>query len=333
MGFEDSSKGVSVKMSYTTTLVSIVFILVSGCAQVKFPSAVNRFAIGLAETTANVKESYIVTREIEGLRGRAKLAASVLCRESGCPSLKGPALENLTVSPEVTNQVFLILAGLDGYADLLLSMGGKQLGVSPSASTKALGQHLKTSVDAVNALTPFDVGDFGKDIVSGANGAATSLGDFLNQESIKGTIPDTVEAMHPHIEAIAAFLIECIGSPTQVRKPDGTKRRSHGLRATLARNQGDISEDSIIILNTLRSNPKINDADLVKTTFRIYEQDIGRVIRSDFALAETQASLRQMVQAHKALRKPEDPATLQQVETFQFYAKRAADALVRAKSD
>jgi hypothetical protein len=333
MGFRDYSKGISVKMSYATAFVAFVFILVSGCAQVKFPSSVNTFAIGLAETTANVKESYSVTREIEGLRGRAKLAASVLCRESDCPSLKSPALEKLTVTPEITNQVFLLLAGLDAYADLLLSMGGKLVKVNPSASTKAMGQQLKTSVDAVNALTTVDVTSFGKDIVTGAKNSAKSMGNYLNQESIKGTIPDTVEAMHPHIEAITAYLIECIGSPTRERKPDGTKRSPHGLRAILARNQGDISENSIIILNTLRSNAKINDADLVKMTFRVYDQDIGRVIRSDFALAETQASLRQMVQAHKALLKPDDPATLQQVEVFQFYAKRAADALVRAKAD
>jgi hypothetical protein len=61
MGFRGFSKGTSVKMSYTGTLVVFVFILVSGCAQVKYPCEVNTFAIGLAETTATVKESYIVT--------------------------------------------------------------------------------------------------------------------------------------------------------------------------------------------------------------------------------------------------------------------------------
>jgi hypothetical protein len=61
--------------------------------------------------------------------------------------------------------------------------------------------------------------------------------------------------------------------------------------------------------------------------FRVYDQDIGRVIRTDFALAETQVSLRKMVEAHKALR---NPSTLQQVETFQIYTLRTKEAFVWA---
>jgi hypothetical protein len=314
----------------TQTFIVLVFVLVLGCTNVKSPSAVNTFAIGLAETTTNVKESFIVIREIETLRGRAHLAASVLCRESNCPPLKGIALEQLTVTPEVTNRIFLILSGLVVYAELLVELGGGEVEVKPSASTKALGQNLKITMDAVNALTPFDVTDFAEDILKGAKSGTTSLGDFLNQDNIKENLTDTIEAMAPHIEAVAAFLIESIGSPTPVRMTDGTSRPPHGLRATLSRIQGDIGEDSALILNELRSDPKINDSELVKMAFRVYDQDIGRVIRTDFALAETQASLRQMVKAHKILRNPSNPSTLQRVEMFQLYAQRTREAFIWA---
>lgn len=323
-------RGLIRRFSETKTFVAFVFVLILGCTHAKSPSAVNTFATGLAETTANVKESFIAIREIETLRGRAHLAASVLCRESSCPKIKGIALAQLTVTPEVTNRIFLILAGLEVYAELLVELGGGKVEVKPSASTKALGKHLKISLDAVDALTPIDITDFAEDIIIGSKSGVASLGDYLNQENIKGNIPDTIEAMHPHIEAVAAFLIESIGSPTPVRMTDGTSRTPHGLRATLSRNQGDIGEDSALILNELRSDPKINDSELVKMAFRVYDQDIGRVIRTDFALAETQASLRQMVKAHKTLRNPSNPSTLQRVETFQLYAQRTTEAFVWA---
>ena len=136
--------------------------------------------------------------------------------------------------------------------------------------------------------------------------------------------------MQPHIEAVVAYLIESIGSPTPVRMSDGTNRLPHGLRATLARNQGDIGEDSAVILNKLRSDLKISDAELVKLVLQVHDQDIGRVIRTDFALAETQASLQKMVLAHRSLRNLDDPSTLQKVETFAFYAQRTLEAFVWA---
>ena len=131
------------RFSEIKILFIFMFVLVLACAKIQSPSAVNTFAVGLATTTANVKESFIAIREIETLRGRAHLAASVLCRESNCPPLKGVALEQLTVTPDVTNRIFLILAGLEVYADLLLTHGGGQTEINPPALTQALANSLR----------------------------------------------------------------------------------------------------------------------------------------------------------------------------------------------
>jgi len=306
--------------------------IISACTQAKAPNAINTFASGLSVTTGTVKDSFIAIRETEALRGRARLAAETLCRDSDCPPIEGIGLEQLTVTPEVSTRIFLLLAGLDVYAELLVTLGGGEIEVDPSASNKALGRQLQVSLDAADALTPVAISDFGEDVIIGATKGAKSLGNFLSQESIKENIPDTVEAMHPHIEAVTAYLIEAIGSPVATITADRKKRPPHGLRSTLAHNRGDIGEDSATILNELRKDQKINATELIKLAFQVYDEDIGRVIRTDFALAETQSCLRKMVEAHNTLRNPDDPGTLQKAETFRFYAQRTADIFVWAGS-
>ena len=208
-----------------------LFVLVSGCAHHKSPNAVATFSHALIKTNANVKESFIALKKTESLKHRAQLAALALCRESNCQPIESKVLERITVATKVTDRIFLILAGLEVYADLLLGFDGAEAQINPSASTKALGEHLRVSLDAVDALTPVDVTDFAEDIVIKAKDGVISLGDHMNQENIKGTISETVDAMQPNIEAIVAFLIDSIGSPTAVKRSDGTTRsKAHATR-------------------------------------------------------------------------------------------------------
>ena len=322
-------------MHFLSVAILVVTAPLVACspASVHILDSVSVFSAALSSTTANVRDGFAAVREAEGLGVRSQLATLVLCREPSCPPVETTARDRPKVTARVFDRLFLLLGALAGYGEMLQAMAGGETEVKASAYAAASGRQLNTALDAVDALSPTDVTDFSRDVMTSAAKSARSLGSFLEQEAVSNDLPATVAAMHPHIEALALYLINAIGSSTPVPEPGAADRQTHGLRGILVRQQQRIENASARFLNSLRQDRKISDAELVKLTFRTYDHGVGRIIRTDFALAETQFLLRQMVEAHAALRNPAAPATLAAVQTFRFLAQRTTAAFANLEME
>jgi len=288
------------------------------------------FAEAVARTTGSMRRGLAEVRELETASFISGVSAQIVRGQGDSTSIPDLASDESTITPKDLTLIYAILAGIDAYAELLQFASGDTSSLEPSQYAEANADRFKYLEDAASAAVP-EFGDFGADVVNMGASSIQSLGHFLNSKDISGDVPTIVKTMQPHISAIAQYLVARIGSPHPVKKPDGSTQSPHGLRAVIADQKKVIYENTATILEEVRGDESVKTTELIDLAHRLYGEGIVRSMRVEFALTEIQEALRKMVDAHKALEKPDDPSAVQLIKAFDYLADRAAQALERVE--
>ncbi len=189
-----------------------------------------------------------------------------------------------------------VLAGLQSYADSLVSVSSDATFAPVDSAAQALSGHLQTlgSSAVLQRIAPGDHS-------TAAMGAATAvdlLGKILIDRKRRRDLPHILHEMQPVLDTLCPLLQQDIGAPPH--SPGG----GHGLRDQLW-NQYDnlIANQTDYIASAKSMSTSERASEIARLPALVQQQQAA-----DAALATTQSSLHDLAETHRALLQPQPNA-------------------------
>lgn len=189
-----------------------------------------------------------------------------------------------------------IFSSLQRYAETLSEITGGSQDKQFDDATKKLGQSLQ-SLNGNDAFKKFVGQAPGRDIHL-ATTAINTLGRWFVERKRTRELPRIINEMHPAIENLAQLLIDDLGSAPRA---DGTGGR--GLRGQLwiQYTKSMTDQDAFIRANSAKLDASARRIEITKLPRLVEDRR-----RADLALAATQKTLTQLIEAHAKLRDAKD---------------------------
>ncbi|MDE1178090.1 MAG: hypothetical protein PW789_16050 [Edaphobacter sp.] len=102
-----------------------------------------------------------------------------------------------------------VLDGLRSYAQTVADLAGGVSSKQLDDASAAVGSNLVSLGSAVSATTPVGIA-ITPEQANGASTAMKALGEFLISRKINGSLPKTIEAMDPSVDALCKLLLDDI---------------------------------------------------------------------------------------------------------------------------